>query len=179
MSKTIERIRIIHQDHERVYSQLIADVLPQFYASYNFKVLRIKVTTGKVKLINISDRDDWKGSKAIVQMKLVSPIGLSNKIGSPIKIYCQNLGSGSCSVSIIADKQSFLTNNVLNTFYDVFYQNIPAILRNIIPNIYFDDKLIITSHDLKNRSFKKDILENGVYYIMDKLLDELASIYED
>lgn len=165
-------------NHEACYNALTKKVLPTFSAKYQFGYLGAKIPNGSVVCLDRSDKDDWRGAKAVIQFRYEPTIGLSLNISNPIKLYCRNLDRNYTLVEVISDKGNFYSSNFLNNLGDVLYKDIPGyswFARQIIPNIYLDNELIIDSDTIENNSFKEGVFDDGMRYLFKKLHRQLEN----
>lgn len=176
MAITTEYNQLYAHSHEHCFAVLKEKVLPGFRAKYHIGYANWKIQNGKIVSEDVSDRDDWKVCKAIIQFKYIPPLGIPFRIGSPVKILCRSTGNGYCSVDIVTDATNFYSSDFLNFILDIGYKKIPIyswVVRNIIPNIYFDNIMVITGKQLKEKSFRNDIAKPGIDYLFRKLHEEL------
>ena len=176
MGNTIEVNKFYELDHEQLYYILKNKILPEFKASYGIGYWNFKLPFGKLICKDISDRDDFRGKKIIIQLKCISSVGLGISLGAPIKIYCKSLGVDSCMLEMISDKQSYTNKKFLDFVLNVYTKKVPLtsrIYRKVFPNVYFNDLLVINSDVIKKKAFNKDILESGIHYLLKLIHDKL------
>jgi hypothetical protein len=172
MAITTEINRLYPFSNEFCFYKLKELVLPNITVKYQVGYFNLKIPIGKVICEDISDRDDFRVCKAIVQFKCIPLIGFSFNLGSPVKVLCRATGDNYCSVDIVTDATKFYSSNFLNTVADILYKKIPVyswLVRKIVPNIYFDDVKVIDGEKFKSKSLGKDLAKPGIDYLFQKI----------
>jgi hypothetical protein len=160
---------------DKCYFILKDKVLPSFSMKNYLRTLKIKIPNGKTTLKIM--KDDYRAYLISVKLKH-NNIFNGYTWGPLINIYSRSMGPGTTMVEIVSETSGYYDNRLLNSIMDMVYKKVPIYSwanRTIIPDILFDDKVILTGSMMgeKSNSFKKNLGRVMIKHTSNKIHESL------